>query len=200
MSLDKETRRRHVYSIGSTGAGKGVTTFLPNEVVAQSPEWTQKAKFPFSIPTRFIWVDGSQHERTVIPDGVVAYEDHRLEQPVRALLFIEFDQEMDVNRSDVTQSSIRQKIACYSSMFKDNTIKKRFGFDAFRVLFISTGNPKHLSTMIECCQEYRTKTVRKVPPYPFFFSNVDAFDAAENPLTGCWRDGDGAPKGITRVD
>ncbi len=181
-------------------AVEGIVTLSPDELVKQSPDWTQKAKFPFSIPTRFKWVDGRQHDRTVIPDGMVAYIDHRMEAPVKALLFIEFDQEMDVNRSDVTQSSIRQKIACYSSMFKDNTVKKRFGFDAFRVLFVTSGSSKHLQTMCECCQEYRTKTVRDVPAFPFFFSTVNDLDSAENPLSNFWRDGGGVYKGIIRLD
>ena len=178
---------------------EGVTHHSLDEVVAQSPDWTQKAKFPFSIPTRFLWVDGSQHERLVIPDSVVAYTDHRGDEPIKVLLFIEFDQKMDVNRSDVTQASIRQKIACYSSMFKDGTMKKRFGFNLFHVLFITTGSHVHMKTMTDCCQTYRSETVRNVPAYPFFFSTSPDFDAADNPLGDFWIDGDGKFKGIMRL-
>lgn len=178
----------------------GVQVYTDKEIVEQSPEWTRKANKPFSIPTRYTWVDGNRHERNVIPDGVLGYLDTRLEKPVKALLFIEFDQKMDVNRSTATQSSIRQKIACYSAMFNEQTVKARFGFDAFRVLFVTTGNDRHLTTMVECCSEYRQQNASQVPPYPFFFSTHEAFKAADNPLIGCWVDGDGKERNITRLD
>ena len=178
----------------------GITVHSPTQIVEQSPEWTQKANKPFSIPTRFVWVDGQQHERNIVPDGVIGYEDHRLDKSIKALLFIEFDQEMDVNRTDPRQSSIRQKIACYSAMFLDKTVKARYGYDAFRVLFVTTGSQKHLGTMLDCCKTYRSTVGRKIPPYPFFFATRDEFEASENPLGDFWRDGDGSPKAITRLD
>lgn len=171
----------------------------PDELIAQSPAWTQKAHAPFSIPAQFTWIDKTQHKRNVIPDGVVSYIDNRLEKPVKAMLFVEYDQDMDVNKKDPKQASIQQKIACYSAMFKDNTVKTRFGFDAFRVLFITTASPAHLETMIECCQSYRSTIVKGVPPYSFFFSTRKGFDAAKNPLDKFWRDGDGLHKNITRL-
>ncbi len=67
-----------VIALGAAlGALEGVETLTPDEVVAQSPEWTRNAKFPFCIPTRFMWVDGKQHER-VVTLGINVYFSHSL--------------------------------------------------------------------------------------------------------------------------
>lgn len=178
---------------------EGVEVLTAEEVVSQAPEWTQKAKFPYAIPTKFKWTDSQLHKRNVIPDGVLGYIDRRGQDPIRAMLFVEYDQKMNINRSSPDQSSIRQKIACYSAMFKNKTIKERFGFDHFRVLFITTGSPNHQRTMIDCCIKYRDEVERDVQPYIFFFSTSEGFEGSDNPLVGCWSDGDGKRKNITRL-
>lgn len=202
--------QRHVlHDLGANGAVialqsalealEGVSVLSPEEIVAQSPEWTQKAKNPFSLPSSFIWDDGRQYERNVIPDGVLAYIDTRHEEPIKAMLFVEYDQEMDIKRSDPRQSSIKQKVASYSSIFKDKRIKERFGFDHFRVLFITTGSAKRVEKMVEGCASYRSSQVRGAPPYVFFFSTSADFEAADNPLVKVWCDGDGESKNITSL-
>jgi len=163
------------------------------EILKQAPEGTKKASKPFSIPCRYTWTDGAVYERNVIPDGTLAYIDTRHEKPIRAMLFIEYDREMDVRRSNPRDSSILQKIACYSALHLAQTPKQRFGFDYFRVLFVTTGSETHLGTMVEACKDYREGHFKKIPPYPFYFATREDFDMVEIPVSDLWVDGSGRP-------
>lgn len=176
-----------------------VEVLSPSQVLEKSPEWTQKANKPFSFPTRFMWTNDRQYDRRVIPDGFVCYVDRRFEKPLKIMLCVEFDQKMSIKRSDPTQASIVQKIACYSAIFQKQMVKERFGFDAFRVLFVTTGEPMHLQKMLSQCQEYRKSQSAKIPPYPFYFTTESAFADASNVLDQIWFDGDAKKQSITRL-
>ena len=177
---------------------QGIECLTPDEIIEQAPESTQKAARPFSIPTRFTWADGTLHERNVIPDGVLGVIDTRSGTPVTSLLFIELDQEMDIKRSDPRQSSIVQKVASYSAMLKAQTVKQRFGFEHFRVLFVTTGSQSHMEYMVAACAEYRGAFAHKIPPYPFFFSTFAGLRAAPDMLSDVWCDGAGKSKPLIR--
>ena len=85
---------------------EGVEVLTAAQIVAQAPEPTQKAKEPYSIPTQFKWVDGSMNKRNAKPDGVLGYVDRRNADPIRAVLFVEYDQRMNINKTDPQQPSI----------------------------------------------------------------------------------------------
>lgn len=90
----------------------------------------------------------------VIPDGAFALEF--VDQPLgrnRILYFLEADcGTMPVRRGTLAQSSFYRKLLAYEATWSQEVHRRRFGFNRFRVVTVTTSAPR-VSSLMQACQE-----------------------------------------------
>ena len=106
-----------------------------DEVLAQSPAQTRRAKYPFRWKTQLTH-NGERHDIMILPDYVFGIED---QNGRKKFFFVEIDRgTMPVSRRDITQTSYIRKILSYADTFKRGLAIKRFGMNGFQVLTVTT--------------------------------------------------------------
>jgi hypothetical protein len=103
----------------------------------------------------FKWNVAVQNNKLgVIPDGafVLEFPDPPIGRH-RVLYFIEADcGTMPVTRGTLMQSSFHRKLLAYEATWQQGVHRRRFGFNRFRVLTITT-NAQRVNSLVEACAQ-----------------------------------------------
>lgn len=189
-------------------AREGFEVFTQTEIVERSPLATREMTGnPFSFPVRYLWpLDGEMYERSVIPDGVFAYQHEGKGEPETWLVFLEFDMKTEASARGVRggkhsgqRTSIWQKIAMYNALGDSkysNLLKQRFGIDRFQVMFVSKASPVQLGNMVEASAEFHRQCGLTPPKGRFFFTSHEQFLSFPNPLEKIWWNSAGGCRGF----
>jgi hypothetical protein len=108
-------------------------------------------------PFRWSVLTRNKSRLGVIPDAAFVLEF--LDQPQgrnRVLYFLEADcGTMPVSRSTLTQSSFHRKLLAYEATWSQEVHRRRFGFNRFRVITVTTSTAR-VGSLIEACQRLQT--------------------------------------------
>jgi hypothetical protein len=105
------------------------------DILAQSPPETRRAKYPFRWKTQ-VNHNGQRHEIMILPDYVFGL---RNEHGRERFFFVEIDRgTMPVKRRDITQTSFARKVLSYADTFERGLALRRFGMTGFQVLTVTT--------------------------------------------------------------
>ncbi|HXT13491.1 MAG TPA: replication-relaxation family protein [Candidatus Angelobacter sp.] len=106
----------------------------------------------------FRWKTNVQGQRfSVAPDRVFALEFQGSDENTRrSYFFLEADRgTMPVTRKTLSQTSFHRKLVAYEATWKEGIHEKRFGFNRFRVLTVTTG-PERVKSLLTACTQLKT--------------------------------------------
>src|SRR5436190_703736 len=132
----------------------GFQLLEPEQLLAMAPADTQRKDRPWSWRAKVRYND-TTIDLGVAPDYVFAiqYPDGRF----RAFL-VECDRgTMPVDRSNLTQTSLKRKFLAYAAAKRADLHQLHFGWKAFRVLLLTTNSQRAdnvLATIRECVHEH----------------------------------------------
>lgn len=121
---------------------------------------------------------------SVIPDRVFGLEYENVSgQKNRAFFFLEADRgTMPVVRKRLSQTSFFRKLLAYEATWTQSIHTKRFGFDRFRVVTITT-SPKRIQSLVDgCAQLERGQGL-------FLFGDRGLMEKPESLLVSLWQTG-----------
>lgn len=144
-----------------------------------------------SMPTSYRWwTNGERIERSTVADALFAFRDEREERVRQALLFLEYDgNTMPVVRRTASQSSIVQKMLGYASARDAGLHKKLYGYNNFRVLFVTRDSDRRIATMQDAWEKYVSA---EIPAGAFLFADYEQL-LAYSPLGDVWTNAKGEP-------
>jgi hypothetical protein len=134
-------------------------------------------------PQGFRWrVNVGNTKLGVIPDRVFALEyDKQSGGTDRAFFFLEADRgTMPVERKNLAQTSMYRKLLAYEATWSQSIHWKRFGFNRFRVMTVTT-NAKRLNSLLECCSQL------KKGKGLFLFSVISNLSSLVDPYSLIWQ-------------
>jgi hypothetical protein len=160
-----------------------------NEVIALSPARPGKRINPLSLPTSYRWwTSGDRVTRSTVADAVFAFTDDRGEKTKQGLLFVEYDgNTMPVVRRTPSQSSIIQKMLGYADARDRKLQKKYFGYNNFRVLFVTRDRDRRIASMQEAWEQH---AAHLIPAGAFLFADYDDL-IKHSPLGNIWTNAKG---------
>lgn len=94
---------------------------------------------------------------------------------------------MPVTRADFSQTSIERKLRSYLSAYASRLFERKFGWEHFRVLFV-TSDDSRVRSMIEALRSIQPPSA--AGSSLFLFASRDTLHSAD-PLTAAWRGVDG---------
>jgi len=117
---------------------------LPKRLQAQSQPFRWKVK-----------INGKR--LSVVPDRVFALEfNDGNGNTDRAYFFLEADRgTMPVVRKNLSQTSFRRKLLAYEATWNQNVHSRRFDFNRFRVLTV-TSSAKRVDSLVQACSELKS--------------------------------------------
>jgi hypothetical protein len=161
------------------------------DILAIAPEVTRRSRFPMSWPVPIQW-HGGKTEVHVAPDAIFGLRVVRADgTAARSYFFLEVDRgtmtivpSKRVRESDAFpyRATILRKLYAYADSYRLGLHKERFGFQAPRVLFLTTSEARAEAMQI-AGKEFVPKCAH-VPAGMFLFG----FQSAENPLTAEFSD------------
>jgi hypothetical protein len=122
---------------------EGVQLIQPEEVLAGTPEATQRRRLPFRWQVEVRQGDRS-HRLGVEPDRVFGLRFEGVpESRERAFFFLEADRgTMPVARKGIAQTSFARKLLAYQETWRRELHKTHFGIPNFRVLTVTTSEER----------------------------------------------------------
>jgi hypothetical protein len=156
----------------------------PDELVADFPDHTRNARNPFSL--RATLSDRTtQHEIGVVPDIAFGL---RFSDGSRRCFLVEIDRgTMPGLRSDLRQTSFQRKMQVYLSAHTSKQHEIRFGWKAFRVLTVTTGDQRMRSMQTALRELHFPST----PGAGLFIFATRLVLRLSDPLAHTWQDGTG---------
>jgi len=117
----------------------------------------------------------------VIPDRVFALEfPAEKGESDRAYFFLEADRgTMPVKRRDLSQTSFFRKLLAYKATWVQSIHQKKFGFNRFRVLTVTT-SPARVKSLVEACSELKRGHGL------FLFADKSLLERPEDILSSSW--------------
>jgi DNA-binding Lrp family transcriptional regulator len=134
---------------------------------------------------RFRWkVNVGGLKLTAVPDRVFALEFKSPEgKSDRAIFFLEADRgTMPVKRSHFSQTSFYRKMLAYEATWSQSIHQKRFGFNRFRVLTVTT-SAERVKSLLKACAELRSGQGL------FLFADKDVLKEPAKILGAVWKSG-----------
>lgn len=111
-----------------------------DDLIGRLPEATRALKKPYRLNAPVI------HGGTRIPIGVepdYAFSLHLPKAKRKAFFLVEIDRgTMPIERYDLKQTSILRKLLAYQTLWKSKAHSTRFGWQNFRVLFVTTSTER----------------------------------------------------------
>ena len=136
-------------------ASDNVTLIKGTQVVAESPVTTHKMEKPHKIATSPSFA-GRSFKLAIHPDAVFALE---IDADERSNFFLEVDRgtmpvarKLSSMKADVRQRSVLEKFMCYAQAWKDGHVEARYGWEHFRVIFVTT-SPERVARMVDVVEE-----------------------------------------------
>lgn len=133
----------------------------------------------------FRWkVNGSGKSLTAAPDRVFALERPAADGTIlRTYFFLEADRgTMPVIRKRLSQTSFYRKLVAYEATWTERIHEKRFGFNRFRVLTVTTSAAR-VKSLIDACS--KLKTGHNL----FLFTDRTILEKQEEIFSHLWRSG-----------
>lgn len=167
----------------------GVSYSNQDEVISMSPARPGKQINPLSLPTSYRWwTNGERVQRSTVADGVFSFTDDRGEMTKQGLLFVEYDgNTMPVVRRTPSQSSIIQKMLGYADARDRKLQKKYFGYNNFRVLFVTRDRDRRIASMQEAWEKH---AAQEIPAGAFLFADYDEL-LGHSPFGDVWTNAKG---------
>ncbi len=155
-----------------------------DELIAAFPQPPAKGRNAFSMKAK-LSQRGLVRERAVVPDLAFGLAPAN---GSRRYFMVEIDRgTMPVIRSNPSQTSFEQKMRAYLAAYASKQHQRRFGWQSFRVLTVTTDRYR-LESMMQALRSLRV--LHGHGPSLFLFA-ARAELAPRNPLTHPWIDGNG---------
>jgi hypothetical protein len=158
----------------------GIRLLTENELAPQD------AKTEKRIP--FFWrVNVSGTKLSASPDRVFALEWRNAQGGnTCAIFFLEADRgTMPVIRQSLSQTSFYRKLIAYEATWLQSIHRRRFGFNRFRVLTVTTSAAR-VQSLIETCSKLKSGHGL------FLFADRSILEKPDSILSALWRTADGA--------
>jgi hypothetical protein len=161
------------------------------DVLAISPPKTHQIQDPLVLPTKYRWLNGERLSVATVPDGMFALHSPFGDKEVTTFFFLEYDRNtMDVFKKSDRQSSIYKKMLGYADVNTRKIHTTRFGYNNFRVLFITTSQ-KHIKSIIDMYS--RQIDNKSIGPGAFLFTTLSEFEE-HGPFGDIWVDANNDPQ------
>jgi len=168
----------------ATRARKDVALIHPEEIIAAFPERTRAERNPLKLKVQMSH-KGKVQDFGLVPDFVFGL---RFSDGSRRCFVVEIDRgTMPIVRSDHSQTSFAEKMRAYVAVHASNQHEQRYGWKAFRVLTITTGQ-KRVQAMIDAL---RALPQPRGPGASLFFFTPRNVIANGDPLLDVWLSGSG---------
>lgn len=160
-----------------------------DKVLELSPAPAGKQIHPLSMPTKYKWwTNGDRVQRSTVADAAFAFTDDRGDRTKEGLLLVEYDgNTMPVVRRSYQQSSILQKMLGYANARDTQLQKKCFGYNNFRVLFVTRDRDMRIASMQEAWAKYAAE---EIPAGAFLFADYDQL-MKHSPFGDVWTNAKG---------
>lgn len=148
---NRRVREQHIeHSLGISAFMVDIETRLQNtdgldfisldQILAQAPQPTQKARYPFRWKTRILH-SGESQDVALVPDYVFGIRNSKA--GTERYYFVEIDRgTMPVTRRDIRQTSYLRKILSYVDTLERGLAQRRFGIKGFQVLTVTTSKAR----------------------------------------------------------
>jgi hypothetical protein len=136
----------------------------------------------------FFWrVNVSGSKLSASPDRVFALEWRNAEgENTRAIFFLEADRgTMPIIRKNLSQTSFYRKLVAYEATWLQGVHRRRFGFNRFRVLTVTTSAAR-VESLIEACSKLKSGHGL------FLFADRSILEKPDSILSAIWHTGHGA--------
>lgn len=170
---------------------KEVELISEEKILAEAPERTKRMMRPHKVTAK-VRYEQRDYTLSLMPDTVLALELGQGSEGERVNFYLEADRgTMPVMRKsrslgrDHRQTSILGKLLTYYQAWRDGHHKERYGWDNFRVIFVTT-SPERVATMLDAVNEITNGRGSAL----FLFASVDEL-AGGDPLKHLWLNGKG---------